>query len=195
MPAICVCDCGFDVEDGQLCLDWHTVGMGRTCVTAAPYSNSLAGVMSTEEWFHLRDAYVDWRNDTCWTHRVVARSEVPYVRILVGPGNRWEVRCFLDAGIDTTQVPTDDSRTPEMLWTSNWATGMPAGTAQYQEAPGAADREFLVPPGSRIVARARIQARVPAYVPLPVNQLAFGALMVTLTAWPSQMDSGVGRTC
>jgi len=191
-----MCDCGLTVEDGKLCLDWQAVGMYRACVTAEPYSNSFVRIFGDpEEWFQLRAGSLFWRNDTCRTHRVVVRAEIPYVRILVGPGNRWEVRTFIDAGIDTVDAPFDGARTPEMFWTSNWATGLPQGTAQYQEAPGAASREFVVPPGSHIIAQAVVQAHMPAFESNPVNLLAFGALQVFLSAWPSHMDSGIGRTC
>lgn len=195
MPSVCVCDCGLAVADGLLCVDWATVGMHRQCSTADPYSNPLAGLSSSEEWFQLRDVHVDWTNTTCRTHRVVLRVQVPFMLIKLGEGNRWEARVMLDGAIDSFTLPYDTARTPEMVWSSVWSNGMPLGTDQEQQTPGDAKREFLVPPGSRLFAGARVEARVPAYVARPQNRLEFGSTRLTLSAWPAKVDSGSGRTC
>jgi len=194
VPSVCVCNCGLDVEDGTLCLDWQTVGMYRTCAVGLPYSNSLSGLSSSEEWFNLRDQSVAWTNATCRTHRVVVRVQMPYMLIKLGENNRWDVRGFLDGAVDSP-VSYDGGRSPEMQWSSVWSGGMPVGTDQEQQSPGSAKREFIVPPGSTLTATGRIQARVPAYTPRPQNLLQFAGLVVSLSAWPSQVDSGVGRTC
>lgn len=194
MPTVCVCGCGFTVQDGALCLDWQVVGMHHQCSTAPPYSFSLAGSSSSLEWFHLRNALVVWTNQTCRTHRVIVRAQLPYVLMKLGENNAWQVRVILGGAVDAS-VPYDDDDDPALFWSSVWSGGLPVGTDGEQQTPGAAKREYIVPPGSTLTADARVQARTPVYTARPANLLAFGELRVSLAAWPAKTDSGSGQTC
>lgn len=196
MPAVCVCDCGLDVDTdaNELCVDWSVVGMHRQCDTAEAYSNNLAGSTSSLVWVQLRDAVTNWTNQTCRTHRVLVRAQLPYVLLKLGENNAWQVRVMLDAAVGAPPV-FDGTRQPELFWSTVWSGGLPVGTDGEQQTPGNAHREVIVPPGATVFTHTYVQVRTPTYTNRPQNLLQIAPLRVSLAAWPAKTTAGSGRTC
>lgn len=192
MPSVCVCNCGLNVTDGDLCVDWTVLGMDRVCVTANLYSAVLA---NHPDWSTAQRVTTAWTNTTCWPHRVLIRTQVPYVRIKTGAGNVWEVRGMLRYALGGPPLFGGDEEAPDMLWTSNWPAGMPTATDQEAQTPGAARREFVVAPGEQLYATSLLQARTPQYTSRPANLLQIGATTLSLSAWPSADDAASGPRC
>jgi hypothetical protein len=192
MTRPCMCDCGLDMTDGELCLDWSVVGMKRVCATVDGFAGPF---QSSPDWTLLRDWWLQWENTTCRTHRVIANLDVPNVTIKIGGGNAWVVRGYIDYTINLGGPPPDLTREPELQWSANWYLAMPAGTDREQRAPGSAEREILVPPGDTLTAGFRFFARTANYTAQAVNFLEVADYAASLSAWPSNVDSGSGRTC
>lgn len=192
MPAVCVCDCGFTIDgDGQLCLDWAAAGMKRVCSSSGPYSAAPA---FAADWIQLLARFQSWTNNTCRTHRVIARLQIPWVFIRVEGGNTWFVRTFIDGAVDGPS-PYDPTRRPELQWSNNWYLAMPANTTSASHQPGAAEIEFIVPPGSTLNVNARTEYMSQNYNPRPLNLIDIAPMTLSLSAWPSNVDTGSGRIC
>lgn len=191
MPSVCVQDCGLAVVNGRLGVDWAVVGMKRVCVVADGYRDRGSNRPS---WVLLREVTASWTNETCRSHRVIARMDVPWVQIRVGPGNGWYVRGHLDGRIND-EPPQNPDRAPDMQWCANWWNGLPVGTDQEQQAPGSTEAEFVVPGGSTIYAAARMYYQVSSYIARPSNSLGIEAYRLSLSAWPQYPTGGSGRTC
>lgn len=192
MTSPCTCDCGFTTDDGILCLDWTAAGMHRVCDTV----DGIAGAFQSTPAFALqREGLLSWTNTTCRTHRVIANFDAPAVKIKVGGGNAWYVRGYIDGAINAAAPATNLAREPEMQWSANWYNAMPAGTDQEAQAPGSAEREFLVQPGSTVNVAFRMFARTANYTAQAANRLEISTFNVSLSAWPSKTTAGSGLTC
>jgi len=192
MPSPCTCDCGLTMDGGQMCLDWSAVAMKRVCAV----TGAVAGTFeASPDWALQRDLWLAWKNTTCRTHCVLAQFDVPYVKIKVGGGNTWYVRGYIDAAINQPGPPVDTTREPEMQWSANWYLALPAGTDQEASAPGSAQREYIVQPGDRLVVGFRFFARTANYTAQSANRLEIAPANISLSAWPSNVTTGSGRTC
>ena len=189
MPSVCVDDCGLTTDSGELAIDWAVVGMKRQCATWSLYSQNPG--FAIPNWVPLRTAQLSYVNNTCLPHRVIARMQVPWIKIKVGNGNAWQVRGFLNAAVGAP-APYDGNRSPDLLWTTNWYLAMPADTDQEQSAPGAFDKEWLVPAGQTLNAAVSIELLTPNYTVRPTNLLEIAPGQLSLSAWPA---SGPGANC